>query len=69
MKRKEESTIEDGGEWMMGILYEKVTFTQELKKQIMIRQLLDAGIREHDGKHVSELDYYTLRWLLVTMKL
>lgn len=54
---------------MMGILYEKVTFTQELKKQIMIRQLLDAGIREHDGKHVSELDYYTLRWLLVTMKL
>jgi len=54
---------------MMGILYEKVTFTQELKKQIMIRQLLDAGIREHDGKRVSELDYYTLRWLLATTKL
>ncbi|MBB6176402.1 hypothetical protein HNQ82_001216 [Anoxybacillus tengchongensis] len=53
----------------MGILYEKITFTQELKKQIMIRQLLDAGIREHDGKHVSELDYYTLQWLLATMKL
>ncbi|MGJ7034503.1 hypothetical protein [Anoxybacillus eryuanensis] len=53
----------------MGTLYEKVTFTQELKKQIMIRQLIDAGVREHDGKHVSELDYYTLCWLLATKKL
>jgi hypothetical protein len=53
----------------MGILYEKITFTQELKKQIMIRQLLDAGVREHDGKHVSELDYYTLLHVLAMQKL
>lgn len=53
----------------MGVLYEKIQFSKELKRQIMIRQLLDAGIREHDGKHVSELDHYTLRRLLATMKL
>lgn len=53
----------------MGVLYEKIQFSKELKRQIIIRQLLDAGVREHDGKHVSELDYYTLRWLLTTMKL
>jgi hypothetical protein len=53
----------------MGVLYEKIQFSKELKRQIIIRQLLDAGVREHDGKHVSELDYHTLRWLLATMKL
>ncbi|WP_297988236.1 hypothetical protein [uncultured Anoxybacillus sp.] len=53
----------------MGVLYEKIQFSKELKRQIIIRQLLDAGIREHDGKHVSELDYYTLRHVLAMQKL
>lgn len=36
---------------------------------MQIIRLLDAGIREHDGKHVSELDYYTLRRVLAIQKL
>jgi hypothetical protein len=53
----------------MGILYEKVQYTQELKRQMMIRQLLDMGIREYDGQSVYDLDYYTLRYVLATEKL
>jgi hypothetical protein len=53
----------------MGILYEKVQLTQELKRQIMIRQLLDMGIREHQGQSVYDLDYYTLRYVLAIQKL
>jgi hypothetical protein len=52
----------------MGILYEKVQLTQELKRQMMIRQLLDMGIREYDGQSVYDLDYYTLRFVLATEK-
>ncbi len=53
----------------MGILYEKVQITQELKRQMMIRQLLDRGIREYDGQSVYDLDYYTLRHVLAMQKL
>ncbi|MEB3752510.1 hypothetical protein EP10_003425 [Geobacillus icigianus] len=53
----------------MGILYEKVQLTQEIKKQIIIRQLLDMGITEHQGQSIYDLDYYALRRLLVTKKL
>ncbi|WP_200894712.1 hypothetical protein [Bacillus alveayuensis] len=52
----------------MGILYEKVQFSQELKRQIIIRQLLDMGITEHQGQSVYDLDYYTLRFVLATEK-
>ncbi|MEK4606570.1 hypothetical protein [Geobacillus sp. FSL W8-1251] len=53
----------------MGILYEKVQLTQELKRQMMIRQLLDMGITEHQGQSVYDLDYYTLRHVLAMQKL
>jgi hypothetical protein len=53
---------------MMGILYEKVQYTQELKRQIMIRQLLDRGIHEYEGRSVYDLDYYTLRHVLVMQR-
>ncbi len=53
----------------LGILYEKVQLTQELKRQMMIRQLLDMGITEYEGTSVYDLDYYTLRRLLATQKL
>jgi hypothetical protein len=49
----------------MGILYEKVQFSQELKRQIIIRQLLDMGITEHQGQSIYDLDYYTLQHVLV----
>jgi hypothetical protein len=52
----------------MGILYEKVQYTQEIKKQIIIRQLLDMGITEHRGQSIYDLDYYTLRHVLVMEK-
>ncbi|WP_187252122.1 MULTISPECIES: hypothetical protein [unclassified Geobacillus] len=53
----------------MGILYEKVQITRELKRQMMIRQLLDRGIREYDGQSVYDLDYYTLRHVLALARL
>jgi hypothetical protein len=52
----------------MGILNEKVQFSQELKKQIIIRQLLDMGITKHQGQSIYDLDYYTLRFVLATEK-
>jgi hypothetical protein len=51
---------------MMGILYEKVQLTQELKRQIMIRQLIDMGVTEHQGQSIYDLGYYTLRYILAT---
>jgi hypothetical protein len=52
----------------MGILYEKVQYTQELKRQMMIRQLIDMGVTEHQGQSIYDLDYYTLRHVLVMEK-
>ncbi|NUK30961.1 hypothetical protein HT574_12965 [Parageobacillus sp. VR-IP] len=52
----------------MGILYEKVQYTQELKRQMMIRQLIDMGITEDEGKSIYDLAYYTLRFVLATEK-
>jgi hypothetical protein len=52
----------------MGILYEKVQYTQELKRQIMIRQLIDMGVTEHQGQSIYDLDYYTLRYILAAEK-
>jgi hypothetical protein len=53
----------------MGILYEKVQFSQELKKQIIIRQLLDLGITEYQNQSIYDLDYYTLRHVLAIAKI
>jgi hypothetical protein len=53
---------------LMGILYEKVQYTQELKRQMMIRQLIDMGVTEHQGQSIYDLDYYTLRYILATEK-
>jgi hypothetical protein len=47
---------------------EKVQFSQELKRQIIIRQLLDIGITEHQGQSIYDLDYYSLRHLLVMQR-
>jgi hypothetical protein len=53
---------------LMGILYEKVQYTQELKRQMMTRQLIDMGVTEHQGQSIYDLDYYTLRHVLVMEK-
>jgi hypothetical protein len=45
-----------------------VQFGEELKRQFVIRQLLDRGITEHQGQSVYDLDYYTLRFVLATEK-
>ena len=36
---------------------------------MMIRQLIDMGITEYQGKSIYDLDYYTLRHVLVMEKL
>jgi len=41
----------------MGILYEKVQLTKELKRQMMIRQLLDMGITEHQGQSIYDFTH------------
>ncbi|MED0758755.1 hypothetical protein P4S93_07380 [Aneurinibacillus thermoaerophilus] len=52
----------------MGILYEKVQLTKELKRQMMIRQLIDMGITEYKGRSIYDLGYYTLRYVLAMEK-
>lgn len=52
----------------MGILYEKVQLTQDLKRQFIIRQLIDMGIREHNGRSVYDLDYYELKHILAKQR-
>jgi hypothetical protein len=53
---------------MMSARYVKVHITQEMKRQIVISQLLDRGITEHQGQSIYDLDYYTLRHVLVMEK-
>jgi len=49
-------------------LIEKVWLSQELKRKIVIQQLLDLGIREHRGQSIYDLDYYTLKHILATQR-
>jgi hypothetical protein len=53
---------------MMSARYVKVHITQEMKRQIVISQLLDSGITEYQGQSINDLDYYTLRHVLVMEK-
>lgn len=40
----------------------------ELKRKHMIDQLNELGVVEYEGKHVSELDYHTIRKILTITK-
>lgn len=53
----------------MGILFKTVEVSQELKRQHMIQQLLAMGITEDDDQPIQELDYYSVRNLLVMAKI
>lgn len=53
----------------MGVLYKTVEMSQELKRQHMIQQLMSMGITEEGGTPVQDLDYYTVRNLLVMAKI
>jgi len=46
-------------------IYQKISFSQELKKQIAIRRLLDQGIQQYKGTSIFDLDYDTLCQALV----
>lgn len=46
-------------------IYQKISFSQELKKQIVIRRLLDQGIQQYKGTSIFDLDYDTLCQALV----
>lgn len=48
---------------------EKASFTQELKKQHMIQQLINLGITEDNGTSIQNLDYYSLRHLLTMARI
>mgnify|MGYP006961608986 CR=1 FL=1 len=47
------------------VFYKKISFSQELKKQIAIRRLLDLGIQQYKGTSIFDLDYDTLCQALV----
>ncbi|WP_201108598.1 hypothetical protein [Aeribacillus pallidus] len=49
-------------------MIEKVWLSQELKRQIVIRQLIDLGVHEHQGQSIYDLDYYTLKHILATQR-
>lgn len=46
----------------------EISLFQELKRKHMIDQLNELGVVEYEGKHVSELDYYTIRKILTITK-
>ncbi len=53
----------------LGILYEKVQFMKELKRQHVINQLIEMGIHEYEGREIGELDYDRLKYILALMRL
>lgn len=53
----------------MGVLYKAVHATQEMKRQAMIRALIDMGVTRYKGRPVQELDYYEARHALVMARL
>ena len=46
----------------------EISLFQELKRKHMIDQLNELGVVEYEGKHVSELDYHTIRKILTITK-
>jgi hypothetical protein len=53
----------------MGVLYKAVHATQEMKRQAMIRMLLEMGVTRYKGRPVRELDYHEARHALVMARL
>lgn len=49
--------------------YRVADVTEELKRQIVIQNLMEMGIKSYKGKHVRELDYYEARHALVMERL
>jgi glycosyltransferase A (GT-A) superfamily protein (DUF2064 family) len=47
---------------------ETISFSQELKRQILIQQLKDFGIHHYQNQSIYDLDYYTLLHLLAKEK-
>ena len=53
----------------MGMFYKAVHATKEMKRQAIIRMLLEMGVTSYEGKPVQELDYYEARQALVMEQL
>ena len=53
----------------MGMLYKAAHAQQEMKRQAIIRMLLEMGITSYEGKPVQDLDYYEARLALVLEQL
>jgi hypothetical protein len=51
------------------ILYNSVKMMQELKRQHVIRQLIEMGIHEYEGREIGELDYDRLKYILAIARL
>mgnify|MGYP001419016440 CR=1 FL=1 len=49
--------------------YRVADVTEELKRQIVIQNLMEMGIKSYKGKHVSELEYNEARHVLVMARL
>ena len=53
----------------MLILYNAVKLLPELKRQHVIRQLIEMGIHEYEGREIGELDYDRLKYILALARL
>ena len=53
----------------MEMLYKAVHAQQEMKRQAIIRMLLEMGVTSYEGKPVQELDYYEARRAFALEKL
>ena len=49
--------------------YRVADVTEELKRQIVIQNLMEMGIKSYKGKHVSELDYNEARHALMMTRI
>lgn len=53
----------------MAVLYRAVNLTNELKKQVILKDLEKMGIVQYNGKPIHEMDYYEARHALVMERL
>lgn len=53
----------------MAVLYRAVNLTNELKKQVILKDLEKMGIVQYNGKPIHEMDYYEARHALMMTRI
>lgn len=53
----------------MAVLYRAVNLTNELKKQVILKDLEKMEIAQYNGKPIHEMDYYEARHALMMTRI